>query len=136
LSYGRRKTPEWVGDTPDTKVPDHVWKRVLLRYEWRCAICKRDYTLVKKFQKDHTVALINWAGREPHGNREDNIQPLCAQCHAIKTPQDVAEKARTAKRIEMRPGYVREKKPSRYKETKERLGIKFNWRTGRWEPKP
>lgn len=108
-----RDVPEWVGQTENTQVPERVWKRVLDRFEWICQECKRPPWAYKKLECDHIIALVNWTGPLPHGNRESNLQPLCEPCHDQKTGKDVASKAKASRCKAMRPGYKWEKKPSR-----------------------
>jgi 5-methylcytosine-specific restriction endonuclease McrA len=83
-----RPVAEWVGRTPAAAVPDRVRLRVLDRYFGRCAWCARP--IVTGLQVDHIIALIN--GGE---NRESNLAPMHADCHAAKTAKDVAGKSRT-----------------------------------------
>lgn len=127
-----RATPEWVGATPDTPVPNRVWLRVLEKHNWLCASCKKPQKLVKIFHRDHKIALVNWTEPPPHGNREANLQPLCEACHAKKTPLDVADKARAARHKEMRQGFVRRKDRVGFKSPTEGT-YKFNWKRGRYE---
>jgi len=48
---------------------------------WRCAVCRA--LLPAHFQIDHVLALRNGGG-----NRRDNYQALCANCHAAKSHWD------------------------------------------------
>jgi len=121
-----RPVQEWIGKTDTTKIPDRVWLRILEFYDWSCANCRRPLRLVKSLMKDHIIALVNWAGPPPHGNRETNIQPLCPGCHRQKTKADVAEKVAVAKRKKMRSGFRREPKM--------RVGRKFDGTKRRWNP--
>ncbi|HEY6020485.1 MAG TPA: HNH endonuclease signature motif containing protein [Candidatus Paceibacterota bacterium] len=127
-----RPVPEWVGETETSKVPERVWLRVLEKFSWKCQQCFRDAALVKRLECDHIVALINWT-KEGHGHRESNLQPLCDACHARKTKLDVAKKALASRRKKMRPAYKREENPYSFKARRERLKLKFNWKTGRYE---
>jgi 5-methylcytosine-specific restriction endonuclease McrA len=129
-----RPVKEWIGAKETTTLPESVWLRVLERHGWQCAVCQRPHRLVKLFHKDHICALVNWVGAAPHGNRETNIQPLCEACHGIKTKKDVAIRALSSGRKKMRPGYARPEKQSRFKETRERLKLKYNWAKRRYEP--
>lgn len=126
-----RPVPEWIGKDETTPVPGRVWGRILDRHGWRCASCRRDYTLVKSFEKDHTVALINWSG-DGHGNRESNLQPLCDVCHGDKTKVDVAEKARTARHKTMRPAYKRVPKRTGLSHPGKDVW-RYNWTKRRYE---
>lgn len=83
-----RSVPEWIGKTPDTKVPDHVRLRIFDREEGRCHLSGRKITLSDEWDLDHKVALIN--GGE---HRESNLFPAIRDKHRAKTAEDVAEKA-------------------------------------------
>lgn len=88
-----RSVPEWIGKTPDTKVPDRVRLRIFEREGGRCWISGRKITPpADKWDLDHKVALIN--GGE---HRESNLFPALRDKHRAKTAQDVAEKAVTAR---------------------------------------
>lgn len=87
-----RATPEWIGKTPQSKVPPRVQLRVFEAYGGRCHISGIKIRPGDKFEMDHIVALIN--GGE---NRETNLAPALVKYHRQKTSQDVAEKAKTAK---------------------------------------
>lgn len=121
-----------MGATETTPIPARVWKRVLDRYDWECQHCHRDKSLYKALEKDHIVALVNWLGPPPHGNRESNIWPLCEACHGQKTKADVASKAKASRCKEMRPGYKRPKKYSSFKSPREGKW-KYNWQRRRYE---
>lgn len=89
ISTLARTLDEWIGATPDTKIPARVKYRVFERSEGKCAICGN--LIVGRLcpaQCDHIKPLI--AGGE---NRENNLQTLCTPCHKAKTSDDVAEKS-------------------------------------------
>lgn len=89
-----RAVPEWIGETPDTRIPARVRVRIFDRQAGKCAECRRPFVgKDARPEYDHKVALIN--GGE---NRESNLQALCAWCHKPKTTQDVAEKAVVARK--------------------------------------
>lgn len=85
-----RPVKEWIGDTDEQRAPPRVRLRVFDREGGRCHICRQPI-IGKKWALDHVTALIN--GGE---NREANLKPVHIACHAEKTRQDVAEKARIA----------------------------------------
>lgn len=91
-----RAVPEWVGRTPDSKIPDRVKLRVRQREGDVCYLSGRKITASDQVDYDHRIALINWTG-EGHGNRESNIFPVIRAKHREKTRQDVAEKAASAR---------------------------------------
>lgn len=85
-----RPVKEWVGDTDEQRAPPRVRLRVFDREGGKCHICRQPI-IGKKWAMDHVTALIN--GGE---NREKNLKPVHIACHAEKTKQDVAEKAKVA----------------------------------------
>jgi 5-methylcytosine-specific restriction protein A len=85
-----RSVKEWIGKTPDSKIPPRVLARIHDRENGICHECGLSLK-GKKWQADHRPALIN--GGE---NRESKIFPVCIPCHKLRTAKDVAEKAKTA----------------------------------------
>lgn len=85
-----RTVKEWIADNDDQRAPPRVRQRIFDACGGKCHIC--GVVIVgKKWALDHVTALIN--GGE---NRETNLKPVHIACHAEKTAQDVAEKARIA----------------------------------------
>ena len=84
-----REVKEWKGARDSTPPPPRVRLRVLDRYNGKCPICTLE--ILGSFACDHIVALINGGL-----NVESNLQPLCKWCHAKKTAEDVADKAKVA----------------------------------------
>lgn len=95
-----RTVKEWIGETDDQRAPPRVRLRVFDREGGKCHIC-RQVIIGKKWALDHVKALIN--GGE---NRETNLAPVHIACHAEKTAQDVAEKARIAAKRRKHIGIV------------------------------
>lgn len=89
-----RGVPEWIGKTPDTKIPDRVKLRVREREKDVCYLSGRKITSSDQVDYDHKIALVLWTG-EGHGNRESNIYPVIRAKHREKTKQDVAAKAKS-----------------------------------------
>lgn len=89
-----RKVPEWIGKTPDTKIPDHVKLRIWEREGGKCYLSGRKIMVGDAHDFDHKIALILWTG-EGHGNRESNIFPALRDKHREKTRQDVAQRAKS-----------------------------------------
>lgn len=85
-----RALPEWIGKTPDTKVPDRVRVRIFDREGGRCWLSGIKIRPGDAWDLDHKVALIN--GGE---HRESNLFPALRDKHREKTAEDVAEKAKT-----------------------------------------
>jgi len=86
-----RSVPEWIGKTPDTKVPTRVKLRILDREKSVCHECDQPIHSTDKPEFDHRPALIN--GGE---NQESKIFPVHVKCHKQRTAKDVAEKAKVA----------------------------------------
>jgi 5-methylcytosine-specific restriction enzyme A len=85
-----RAVPEWIGKTPDSKVPDRVRVRVFEFFDGICQLCTAPILQARDYEVDHRKALI--AGGE---HRETNLQPVHFWCHAAKTRQDVCYKAKS-----------------------------------------
>lgn len=98
-----REVPEWIGATDDQAIPARVKLRVFTKFNGRCADCA--LLIVGKLRPayDHCLALIN-GGK----HAESNLQLLCVPCHAVKTRQDVALKA---KNYRVRKKHIGIKKP-------------------------
>lgn len=89
-----RAVEEWIGATPDTRIPPRVRLRVFYRDSGICQCgCTRLIHAGEKWQTDHKIALVN--GGE---NRESNLRTLLTKHHATKTAEDVAEKSRVARK--------------------------------------
>lgn len=100
-----REVPEWIGSSPDAKIPTRVKLRIMARENNRCWISGRVIRPGDLFDFDHKVALIN--GGE---HRESNLFPALRDKHREKTKQDVAEKSKTAR---VRARHVLPREPSR-----------------------
>lgn len=87
-----RSTPEWVGATPDAKIPPRVRLRVYEAHGGKCALTGRKIQPGDDWECDHAVALIN--GGE---HRESNLQPVLKDAHRKKTAEDVKLKAKAAR---------------------------------------
>lgn len=84
-----RAVPEWIGSSPDAKIPDHVKLRIWLRTDGRCHITGRKIRPGDAYDFDHIIALCN--GGE---HRESNLAPALRDKHREKTAADVAERAK------------------------------------------
>jgi 5-methylcytosine-specific restriction endonuclease McrA len=84
-----REPDEWIGSTPDAKIPDRVRLRVFERHGGICHISGRKIRAGECWECDHIIALCN--GGE---HRESNLAPALAQPHRAKTAADVAERAK------------------------------------------
>jgi len=83
-----RSVPEWIGGTPDAKVPPRVRLRIFERHDGRC---HRTGLKLRPghWQLDHVIALAN--GGE---HRESNLAPISTEAHREKTREDVKVKAK------------------------------------------
>lgn len=84
-----RSVPEWIGKTPESKVPPRVRDRILEREGNRCHLSGRVIARGEPWDLDHKQALSN--GGE---HRESNLFPALRDKHRVKTAADVAEKAK------------------------------------------
>jgi 5-methylcytosine-specific restriction protein A len=87
-----RATDEWIGASPDAKVPPRVVLRVCDRYGWICHWSGRKITASDKADCDHLIAIS--AGGE---NRESNLRPILRDKHKEKTAQDMKVKRKITK---------------------------------------
>lgn len=83
-----RSVPEWIGKTPDEKIPPRVRMRVFERHGGICHLSGRKIAAGELWDCDHIRALVN--GGE---HRESNLAPALRDKHREKTAEDVAEKA-------------------------------------------
>lgn len=111
----RRTTPEWIGKSHDTKIPNRVKLRVFEAHSGTCALTGRKIRAGDEWDCDHRIALAN--GGE---HRESNLQPVLRAAHRRKTAEDVATKAKADR--------VRKKHLGIW-QPKSRLG------SGRWKKK-
>ena len=85
-----RKVAEWVGKTPDSKVPDRVRLRIFKAYEGCCYLSGRPIRPGEAWELEHKVALI--LGGE---HRESNLAPALSEFHKPKTAAEMKIKAKT-----------------------------------------
>lgn len=85
-----RTVPEWIGSSPDAKVPPRVKLRIFERAGGRCHISGRLIRAGEKWELEHIVAICNGGAHS-----ENNLAPALAVPHRKKTREDVAEKAVT-----------------------------------------
>ena len=118
-----RAVPEWIGATPDTKVPERVRLRVFNAYDGVCYLSKRKIRAGEKWEAEHILALGN--GGE---NRERNLAPALVEPHKAKTAKDVAIKAKTDRIRKKHLGL----KVSGSRGLTKPHGMKFDWSVGRY----
>ena len=94
-----RTVKEWKGKTPDSKIPPRVKLRVWETHKGVCHISGRRIAAGEPWECDHVVALIN--GGE---HREANLAPALRDKHREKTADDVAEKAKVARKAKANLG--------------------------------
>lgn len=104
-----RATPEWIGKTADTKIPDYVKLRIWDREGGRCYLTGKKLR-PGEYDFEHVVAVALWTG-EGHGNRESNIRLAYRPAHRAKTKSDVADKAASDR---VRKKHILPRKPSRF----------------------
>jgi len=100
-----RSLPEWIGSSPDAKVPARVRLRIFLREQGRCWISGRLIRPGDLWDLDHKIALVN--GGE---HRESNLFPALRDKHRKKTAEDVKLKAKT---YAIRSNHILPREPSR-----------------------
>lgn len=110
-----RSVPEWIGKTPDQKVPDRVRLRVLERYNRTCYLTGNPIAPGSAWELEHVVAII--LGGE---HRESNLAPALVDPHKRKTATEMAVKAKIADVAKAAYGITRPKAkiPSRPKAAK------------------
>ena len=85
-----RAVPEWIGSTPDAKVPPRVRVRIFEAHDGHCHWTGRRIMAGEAWELEHRVALCN--GGE---HRESNLAPILAgKPHREKTAEDVGEKSK------------------------------------------
>lgn len=87
-----RSTPEWIGATPDAKIPPRVRLRVFEAHGGICGLTGRKIMPGDEWDVDHIQALINGGA-----HRETNMQPVLRAAHRKKTAEDVKVKAKAAR---------------------------------------
>lgn len=86
-----RSVEEWIGSSPDAKVPPRVRLRIFEREQGRCHLSGRKIRPGDQWDLDHRIALVN--GGE---HRESNLFLALRDKHREKTREDVAEKSKVA----------------------------------------
>lgn len=86
---GGRSVEEWIGRTPDSKVPDKVRDRVLERAGNRCHLSGREIRVGDTWELEHVKPLA--LGGE---HREANMAPALTVPHREKTAQENRDRAK------------------------------------------
>lgn len=84
-----RSVAEWIGKTPDAKIPPHVKLRIFRTHAGKCHLTGRKIRPGDAYDFDHIIALVN--GGE---HRESNLAPALRNEHRKKTAEDVKAKAK------------------------------------------
>ena len=84
-----RSVPEWIGASPDAKIPGHVRLRIFERHEGICHISGRKILAGEKWEAEHIVPLAD--GGE---HRESNLAPALLESHRKKTAQEAKVRAK------------------------------------------
>lgn len=91
-----RSVPEWIGKTPDSKVPASVRARVFLTHGGKCHISGRVIRPGETWELEH-VKPLSMGGE----HRETNMAPALALAHREKTAQEAGVRAK-ADRIRLK----------------------------------
>lgn len=86
---GGRSLPEWIGKTPDSKVPDAIRDRVFVRAGGRCYLSGRKIMPGDKWELEH-VKPLSMGGE----HRERNLRPALAAAHREKTKAEATDRAK------------------------------------------
>lgn len=100
-----REVPEWIGSSPDAKVPPRVKIRVFEKFHGRCYLSGRKILAGEAWELEHIIALCN--GGE---HRESNFAPALGEPHKVKTKADVAEKSKVARVRKKHLGLMKSKR--------------------------
>lgn len=84
-----RSVDEWIGRTPDAKVPAHVQLRIFRRENGRCHISGQKIEAGTSWQLEHKTALS--LGGE---HREMNLFPALIEPHKVKSAEEAAIRAK------------------------------------------
>lgn len=84
-----RATPEWIGKTPDSKVPASVRARVFLRAGGRCYLSGRVIRPGDAWELEH-VKPLSMGGE----HRETNLEPALVDAHREKTSAEASVRAK------------------------------------------
>ena len=87
--FGGRSIKEWIGKTPDAKVPDRVRDRVFARHKDICHISGRKISAGDKWHLEH-IKPLSMGGE----HRERNLAPALTDPHKEKTVREAGERAK------------------------------------------
>lgn len=100
-----RSVEEWIGSSPDAKVPDRVRIRVFERYHGNCYISGKRL-MPNAWELEHVIRL-----KDGGENREGNLAPVDVKIHKVKT----ATERKEAKKVDRmkRKHWIGKPKPYR-----------------------
>lgn len=84
-----RSVPEWVGKTPDSKVPASVRARVFLTHKGKCHISGRTIRPGEAWELEH-IKPLSMGGE----HRELNMAPALVAPHREKTAAEAGVRAK------------------------------------------
>lgn len=84
-----RSVPEWVGSSPDAKVPTKVRLRIFDRAGGRCHITGRKIGAGEAWELEH-IKPLSMGGE----HRETNLAPALAEPHRRKTAAEASARAK------------------------------------------
>ena len=100
-----RSVPEWIGKTPDSKVPPRVKLRVFDRHKGICHISGRKIRAGDKWDLEHVKRL-----KDGGENREANLAPALIIPHQEKTAAENKQQAKEDRLRKKHLGLQPEKK--------------------------
>ena len=84
-----RAVPEWIGRTPDSKVPPRVRQRIFERCNRTCYLSGIVIASGMRWELEH-IKPLHLGGE----NRESNLAPALTEHHKIKTAAEMKAKAK------------------------------------------
>lgn len=106
--FGGRSIPEWIGKTPDSKVPDKVRDRVFARAKGICHVSGRKIAAGEAWELEHVIAL-----KDGGENRESNLAPALVGPHKDKSRREAKERAKIGRTRKKHIGATRPKRSLR-----------------------
>lgn len=86
---GGRSVEEWIGSSPDAKVPQRIIDRVWLRHKGRCHLTGIKITPRDQWHVEH-VKPLSMGGE----HRERNLAPALVPAHKLKTAEEAGDRAK------------------------------------------
>jgi 5-methylcytosine-specific restriction endonuclease McrA len=101
-----RSVPEWIGSSPDAKVPTKVKIRVFEAHNGICALSGIKITPGMEWDLDHKKRL-----KDGGEHRESNLQPALRDKHRKKTAEENRVGAKTTRMMKKHLGLKQSKNP-------------------------